>query len=478
MRSDQQAGLFATRSLFRSLSPLLFAIPLFVLFADGPNASHAFLSGLVLAIGSVLVRRTGESPIILFIFLFQWLQASAPIFHSNWLDIELKNYARIGGSMDSAVDLTLLGLLCLAFGAKVGMGPERNLDRQVLFETARSLSQSILAQFYIIGCLFGYLGQVFAWVVPGLSQPLFALMVVKWASYFFFVYSSIVRQRGERLWLVALAFEFMQGVGGFFSDFKTVIMYTIMAAVAAEVRIKVSSFLGIAIAGSIAIGSGVIWTSIKIEYREFIAAGTGSQVVAVDFISRMEKLFTLIGELDENKISAGAEDMIRRISYVEFFGLAIDHVPSSHPHEGGMIVWDAISRPFMPRLFFPDKAIIDDTERTNLYTGGAGGQSEGTSISLGYVAEAYVDFGSQLMMPALALIGWVYGRIYRLLLRSETFGGLWGMSTATSILFVAMGLDSSFTKVFGGLIVNLLVLQAFNFWIARRFFPWLKRKQL
>ena len=79
--------------------------------------------------------------------------------------------------------------------------------------------------------------------------------------------------------------------------------------------------------------------------------------------------------------------MVRRLSYVEyFFGAVLDYVPRIVPHEDGALWWDAISRPFMPRFFFTDKAIIDDFERTNKYTGFAvSGANEGTSISIGYM---------------------------------------------------------------------------------------------
>ena len=108
-------------------------------------------------------------------------------------------------------------------------------------------------------------------------------------------------------------------------------------------------------------------------------------------------------------------------------------------------------------LFFPDKEVIDDLVRTNLYTGGVAGISEGTSISLGYVAESYIDFGPIGMFPALFLIGLMFGRIYRGLLRWTASRGLLGMGFATGVLTGAAALETSFTKAFGGIAVALLV---------------------
>ena len=60
----------------------------------------------------------------------------------------------------------------------------------------------------------------------------------------------------------------------------------------------------------------------------------------------------------------------------------LDSVPMVAPHTNGGILLDALIRPFTPRVLFPNKTEIDDTERTNQYTGGrAGNQPERQSAS-------------------------------------------------------------------------------------------------
>ena len=147
----------------------------------------------------------------------------------------------------------------------------------------------------------------------------------------------------------------------------------------------------------------------------------------------------------------------------------------SVPHEGGAILWDSVSRPFMPRLFFPNKPVIDDTVRTNFYTAGAAGNSPGTSISLGWAAEMYIDFGTYGMLIASLVIGLLYGRIYRGLTFGKTTGGLFGMGAACSVLALAGPLENSFTKVFGGVVVQLLVIWLIAKFVLPRFFPWVMR---
>ncbi len=47
--------------------------------------------------------------------------------------------------------------------------------------------------------------------------------------------------------------------------------------------------------------------------------------------------------------------IIDRIAYVDMFAVVLDMVPAYIPHENGALWWDALSRPFMPRMFFPEK---------------------------------------------------------------------------------------------------------------------------
>ena len=140
---------------------------------------------------------------------------------------------------------------------------------------------------------------------------------------------------------------------------------------------------------------GIVWSAIKGEYRAYVSGGEHAQIVTVGFGDRMAKLGELVSALDREALADGADRLVKRITYVEFFGAVLLYVPAVAPHEDGAIWWDAIIRPFMPRLFFPDKGIIDDSERTNKYTGlGVSGSDVGTSISIGYFGEAYIDFGA------------------------------------------------------------------------------------
>ncbi|HEX6000925.1 MAG TPA: hypothetical protein VFZ16_16250 [Hyphomicrobiaceae bacterium] len=451
------------------------AIALFLVGGTGPNVLLALLSIAVLVVGSVLLWRPGESPILLFAFAYPWMQGSVAIFHANWLGIDLANYSTIPGEIRNAAALSLLGVLTLAVGMRLGAGRRRHVaELMAMRQQALAHAMQRWFQLYAWGWGASFIALSSAWIVPGLSQPMLALASLRWAFFFLLAYAYFVRVRDRgRTFPLVFLYELGASIGGYFSDFKTVFFFTFLAVLASGVRIALSTQLAAAALTTFAGALGVVWTAVKGEYRAFISGGQAAQAVSADYVSRITKLFDLITGLDAETLTRAADQLLRRISYVEFFGAVLTYVPASIPHTLGAILWDAITRPFLPRILFPNKDVIDDTARTNLFTGGLAGHSEGTSISLGYVAEAYIDFGEIGMFAALLAIGIFYGTIYRALIRWRRTRGLLGMALASAVLIGVGPLESSFTKIFGGVAVSLLAVWLTAIFIVPRFAPWL-----
>jgi len=145
------------------------------------------------------------------------------------------------------------------------------------------------------------------------------------------------------------------------------------------------------------------------------------------------------------------------------------------PHEDGRLWLDAVTRPFMPRLFFPDKDVIDESSLTNKYTGlSIAGTNEGAQISLGYMAESYVDFGMFGMMLPIFLLGLLLGLISRWLMRHRHARGVLGIGMSGSIIFAAAAIETSTAKVIGGLAVSVIVAWILINVIVPRFLPWVR----
>jgi hypothetical protein len=430
------------------------------LFGFGPNALLALFALITLLSGFVLLWRVGETPILPFIFGFQWLQTSLGIFYGNWRDVNVDRLSPVSGNIELAIVLCLIGLLFLAVGMRLGMGRPYVAEVELARRTAQEQSQIKLFVMYVVAIGIAITSQLLAGAIPGLSQPLLVLASFKWAAFFMLTFATFSRPDTSRaLWGVAFLTELLMSLGGYFSSFKFVLLFTLLALISAHIKLTVRKAIFGGFFAVVIIIVGVVWTAVKVEYRSFLSGGEASQLVVVDYQQSVDKLIDLISALDAEELNQATNEFITRIIYVDYFGAILNYVPNIVPHEEGGRWFDAITRPFMPRLFFPDKAVIDDSEATAKYTGlDIAGQQEGTTVSIGYMGDSYIDFGAFGMMAPIFGLGLLLGFIYRWLMLHPNSHGVLGMALSTALLLTTSSyLENSAASMFGAIIVSVLV---------------------
>jgi len=440
----------------------------------GPNVWLTLLSATALAIGGLLLWRPREPPILLFIFLYQWAQASMMTFQAAWRDEPVNDLSKYHGDVALATMLSLLALIALGFGMRVGAGACRARAANVAKAIASSRPVFWWFALYLGALVAAGFLQSAAHAYETISQPALALAGLRWAAFFMLAFATLTqRGAGAAYFLAAFAIEFGLGVGGYFSDFKTVLFMTAFAVVASGARVSAKALCALSVLAASVVALGLTWTAVKNDYRAYLRGGRSGQTAVVGYADAVFKLFELVGALDGRALKTAEENLLRRIGYVEFFSVVLDKVPAMTPYENGAIWLDAIERPFAPRLLFPDKSAINDSDRTNKYTRlGVAGAADGTSISIGYVAESYIDFGPVLMFAPILLLGLTLGRIYRWFVDGPRCVGPLGMGLATAALIGQAPLESSITKAFGGLMVTSLAGWAVLCFVAPRLFPW------
>ena len=453
---------------------LSLAVALILFGALGPNLELTTLASVTLATGVFLLWRPGQPPILLYIFLVGWLQASMVVFQATLDGIPVSEFSRYHGDEARAVFLTELAVVAMAVGMKLGAGAFKPSFIPALRAAALSLPLRRWFVAYAASAAVATAARLAATHAPGLSQILGGLAALHWAFFFTLAFAFFVRRayRAPYFYL-AFAWEFMTGIGGYFSDFKVVFIVSLLALVASGVRIT-TRFVALSVA--VAFAGGVVmvaWTAIKPTYRIFVSGGERAQIVTVGYGERVEKLAELAGGLDGKTMGEGVNTLMRRIGYVDFFSLVLDNVPSVVPHQHGAITMDAISRPFTPRILFPGKSVINDSERTRLFTGVAvAGAEQGASISIGWPGELYIDFGAWLMIPAAVGLGLCFGLVQRFFLHWRWSRGLLGMAVSIALLLGAAAVETSLTKMLGGLAASFIAAWLVIRFIPRRVRPW------
>lgn len=425
----------------------------------GPNTSLGLYSIAVFTLGVQLLWRRGEPPILLFIFFYQWLQSATGALYGNAIGVPLMDLHHYRGEHELASGLMLTGTLVLALAMRAVAGrPVRNLNAQ-MSDIVSARPFSFWLRVYVVAWMFSAICVVLASFVAGLRLPLLTLSGIKWAAFVLLTFAAFgVPNRGApQAWILVFAFEFSLSIGGFFASFKEVFFYSLFGIAISRTRLGARILVPSAILGAVMIAIGITWTAIKGEYRSFANDGSGQQVVVVGYSDRIAEIGRLLGELNRDKLNAATGSFFERLMYYQFFGAAAANVPSAIPYTGGEIWGEAFSRPFMPRLFFPDKREINDSDLTNAYTGlGVSTAEQGTSISLGYMAEAYIDFGPVLMFAAIAGLGVGVGCFYRWLLRQPGPLVVFGTSLAPFALMPAHVAETSILKLASTLFLTVI----------------------
>lgn len=457
---------------------LLICIILLLIFGWGPNLWLVVLSVSALAIGTLALWRNGETGLLLYCFGFQWLQASIGIFWANANGVNLANPANFlgveqvflnGADIQKGTELSLIGIfvLFISLSLSAGRPPKR------LIETANAqapqISKSRLIWLYVLVVALHTILTVIARSAGGLSQLVLALSHLKIVGVLIIFHVCLVNGRPYRSVLATIFLaEFILGLGGYFSSFSEVFVLLFISAVAIVKNVSKKSIILGLFAFALAAFIGSVWSNIKPDYRAYLNQGTGQQLVLVGWRDRIAKLGDLALKTDADALVNGSAALARRVSYVTFFGNTLQFVPRNSPHTYGALWSQAIAHPFMPRILFPDKAALDESTVTRRYTGlSVAGAEQGTSISLGYLAETYVDFGEFGMMACLAVFGIILGRIYRKILTLRRFYGLISLYMPAIAFLAIADLGTALSKTVGGIALAIVVITAANYILAK-----------
>jgi hypothetical protein len=418
-----------------------------------------------------LAWRQGEPPALMFACAMQWLQAAAAIYYTNFFRSSLAE-AFGGMELETATWLSLCGVFALAVGMRLALfraGPPRVAD--IVTEGHRiDIYKAFIA--YVVSFTLSLLSAMAATRLPSLSQPLLFIGTIKWVIIFMLGYCVLEQRKGYILLGIVVIIELVVGVLGFFASFKGVFFVLLVALITSPLAWRGRRLVLLCTISVLLALLGSAWTAVKSDYREFLNQGFQSQEVLVPVEDRVGKLQDLLNGFDAQELAEGFQTMILRVSYVQFFALTMKNVPANIPYEDGALWVGAVKHVLTPRILFPNKPAIDDSERTSLYTGlTVAGAEQGTSIGIGYFGESYIDFGPVFMFLPILLVGIFYGTIYRCFVIRARYKLLGGAVVTSILVFNGSAIETSNIKVLGSGLAELAVLSAFYFTIG----PWLMR---
>jgi hypothetical protein len=409
----------------------------------------------------ILVRIVGTPNMpaaALYIFLWQWMQVYARVPQS-WIDHESLTNGLFGPEVARAFWYMMASLVVMALAFRVVLGNLKPPTRSQL--TAHYRWQPVdIVMVYLATMALSIVANLAIRAAPSLGQVLDGLARLKVVPLFVLFVYAMSTGRGQTFALGAILFEIVIGFSGIFSDFRGVFIYLGVAAVAARIKLKATTIVG-GIAGLAALISlALFWTSVKMDFRTFAAQSDESQEIKVPLSQRLEYLGEKALSAEKIDLSETSYTLLSRLAYTDIFASVIS-VQDASPEPVPMRQWtEAIEHVLMPRVLFPDKPALSDTEvymrLTRAYS--PENMREGTSISVGYMAENYADMGFPGMLVGVGVLGLLLAGVIRAMMHFDLPQAMReGIIMGFAFSMARDGVEVSMPKVLGAMLMFFII---------------------
>lgn len=430
-----------------------------------PNGIY-FLGSLIAIVVIIKLMWNIYNPgVLIFSYVFQWLQVFFFLLWMNELDRSVDGLSKNGGN---ALMLSLGGLVVMAFLTRLLLGKIQVFDMEDFKKSASNIDQRKLLILYVFSTLFlSTIGFAFG-NLSGFAQILVTISSLKWV-FLLWLGAIIWVNKTHRIWLVfIIGYEFFIGLYSYFSSFKDVILYVIILSLTFITVIQFKQFIRLVLIGLTLGVVLLVWSAVKGEYRVYLNKGNRQQQVLVSRQEALSKLGEQIGNLKYAEFQKAMIYSTYRLQYVYHFAMAMDKVPDFIPYQNGSVWGENIGFVLTPRALNPNKKQYNASEKVSKFTGRKfAGLKEGSSFSLGYFGDSYIDFGPIGMMFALALIALFTTIIFRVFYKMYHLNLLLRYAIINVSLFVFYTFEADGLFLFGRLLTDFIVF----YLLAKFVFP-------
>jgi hypothetical protein len=368
---------------------------------------------LTLVLGIRLVS-TGDRLFVLpMAFTFHWLQTSLGVMYLGFLGravptVELSDYR----------PMVLVGLgCCLALAAGIRLGlvlchkPDPGEARPGFAFGFGFLVALYSGTIALEGSLTALAPEY-----PSLRQIIVSFDTARLGILFLIMRRLCSPVPRWGLLALVVSIEIVLGITGFFAGFREPVALAVLAILEIFDRRNTRHWVAIGVGGVGAVLLGLLWMSIRVEYRKEYVEVDKFQASRSDRIERIGSLTSGFINGQSTDLWRATDALVDRLWTVYYPALALARVPRVLPHTNGAIVGAALVHIATPRVFFPSKGELpSDSDEVRKYSGvHVAGREVNTSIAFGYAPEAYIDFGIPLMFVPVFLFGVAVGFMYAL----------------------------------------------------------------
>lgn len=430
-----------------------------------PDPEPVIEAGLLLALIFLATWQENEPPLLFFPAFYQWIAVATKPLMTVFLHTPVNALAEYPIDLKPGIHLGVASVAALTIGMRLALGRPKHDWNAVLRNEAQMVTRVSILTVSIGAVLFGHFLLIMSRYTAQLNQLLFTLANIRFLGLFALAYWCFSNRRGYAYLAAVSLVEILIGITGFFSEFRAPIFVVAFAALAVGHRPKVRDMLMAAVLAVALIVLGAFWSNIKSDYREFVSGGTNEQQITVSLGERLDYLGTQVQQFDRSRFEDGFNRLMNRQSYIDFLSATMSYVPQSLPYEHGARLGSAVLSVITPRVFFPDKAATEfDSDVTAKYTGLPIQVKAQTSISIGFVGELYIDFGSVGAVIGCLVMGLAFGAAYRFIQQSGHGSVMLNYGARSILIVMLMSFETALIKYVGGVgiaFVGAFLLQRF-----------------
>ncbi|MBN9538578.1 MAG: hypothetical protein IKE60_26605 [Reyranella sp.] len=445
-------------ALLRRISFYFAVLNLFVApFVSDP---FSYAAGAATAFALLSLVGTPTMPKgVAFFLLWQWAQTFTRALQSVF-DGESMAAGIAGPDVLLAYWYALASLIVMALAFRLVLGNIKSPTVRDYYAHERWRAQDLILV-YVAAIVASVFFNLASRQVSALEQPLYAASQVKVVALFLLCTYVFTTGRGAGTLVAAIFIEIVVGFTGFLSDFRAVFIYVAVAALAARVRWTFTFSIAATLWLSALLLLALFWTSVKADYRDYLTGyDENSQAIRIPLEERMAYLGDKALNIGDTKWGETAYMLIARFAYIDVFGQVIS-VADNTPEATSMRQWkDGLSHVFQPRILFPGKAALSDTEVYMRLTRADPTEQVrlGTSISVGYMGENYVDLGFPGMLAGVFVIGVALALIMKYFM-SRPLPWMLREGIVMGFAFSAggVGMEMSLPKILGAMVMFFVV---------------------
>lgn len=402
------------------------AIPIMVCFVI-----YAFFSQyqwLTVFAGAVLVtifqslHREHIPPVLVYLLGFHWLQVYSSVLYADYLKMPLEE--TFGSSnLEYLFWLTIgqIGVMAVFLSKVYHVNFEPTLQK--LKDAAEKIDiKKVLYAYAVATIVFPTLIAA-TYNSSSISQLVQSFAVIRKVLLLMLMFIYFLREsKYKSTILILVILEFVLSFASYFSNFKEIIFFVVFVYLTVKPQLKTRQLILLIPVSIMLLSFLTFWSGVKEGYRNFLNQGSRQQHVQV---SRLEALDYLLGKtqtFDADSFQTGAEKLLHRLQYMQQYASVYERVPEFIPYENGNNITGTIEFLTMPRFLNANKKILDPSSKTSYYTGKRFANAEqGTSISMGYFCDLYIDFGLWLMFIPLLVITFMIGKVSNYIINSNKY---------------------------------------------------------